>query len=98
MATDWKELEEAEDRAYLMADIARMAPATFTVEQQGEILKDMVSASFAIEDALREDFAALDKQMQTKLLDSLGASGAHDRAWWQRLLMDGPRRRDRITV
>lgn len=98
MASDWKELEEAEDRAYLMADIAQMAPATFTVEQQGEILKDMVSASFAIEEALREDFATLSEELQTMLLDSLGASGAHDRAWWQRLLMDGPRRRDRITV
>lgn len=98
MATDWKALEEAEDKAYLMADIARMAPATFTVEQKGEILKDMVAASLAIEEALREDFATLSEEMQTMLLDSLGASEAHDRVWWQRLLMDGPRHRDRITV
>ena len=98
MATDLKALQEAEDHAYFMAELVDFSPESFTFEEKRQILDDMLKSSAAIEDAMREDFAKLDEVAQTRLLDSLGASGYRDRDWWYRMLMDGPRHRDKPTT
>lgn len=96
--TNIKELKEAEDHAYFMAELVDISPESFTFEEKRRILDDMLKSSAAIEDAMREDFAKLDEVAQTKLLDGLGASGYRDRDWWYRMLMDGPRHRDKPTI
>lgn len=96
--TNMKELKEAEDHAYFMAELVDISPESFTFEEKRRILDDMLKSSAAIEDAMREDFAKLDEVAQTKLLDGLGASGYRDRDWWYRMLMDGPRHRDKPTI
>ena len=58
----------------------------------------MLEASSAIENRMRGNFAELDEVTQTRLLDSLGTSGYRDRDWWYRMLMDGPRHRDKPTI
>lgn len=98
MATDLKELQEAEDIAYFRAELVDISPESFTFEEKRQILDDMLKSSAAIEDAMREDFAKLDEVAQTKLLDNLGESGYRDRDWWYRMLMDGPRHRDKPTI
>ena len=97
MTENWKALEDAEDHAYFMAELVDMSPESFSLEEKRQILDDMIASSTAIENALREDFARLDEVAQTRLLDSLGASGYRDRDWWYRMLMDGPVHRDRPT-
>lgn len=96
--TDWKTLEEAEDHAYFMAELVDISPESFTLEEKKQILEDMWKTSSDIENRMREDFAKLDEVSQTKLLDSLGASGYRDRDWWYRMLMDGPKHRAKPTI
>lgn len=98
MATNWQTLEEAEDHAYFMAELVDISPESFTLEEKKQILEDMWKTSSDIENRMREDFAKLDEVSQTKLLDSLGASGYRDRDWWYRMLMDGPKHRDKPTI
>lgn len=96
--TDWKTLEEAEDHAYFMAELVDISPESFTLEEKKQILEDMWKTSSDIENRMREDFAKLDEVSQTKLLDSLGASGYRDRDWWYRMLMGGPKHRAKPTI
>lgn len=98
MATNWQTLEEAEDHAYFMAELVDISPESFTLEEKKQILEDMWKTSSDIENRMHEDFAKLDEVSQTKLLDSLGASGYRDRDWWYRMLMDGPKHRDKPTI
>lgn len=98
MTENWKALEDAEDLAYFRAELVDMSPESFSLEEKRQILDDMIASSAAIENALREDFARLDEVSQTQLLDSLGTSGYRDRDWWYRMLMDGPKHRDKPTI
>ena len=98
MAEDWKDLEEAEDFAYFRAELVEMSPESYSLEEKKQILEDMWKTSSDIENRMREDFAKLDEVSQTKLLDSLGASGYRDPDWWYRMLMDGPKHRDKPTI
>lgn len=98
MTEDMKQLERAEDHAYFMAELVDMSPESFTLEEKRRMLDDMIRSSLAIEDAMWEDFAKLDEVTQTRLLDSLGASGCRDRDWWYRMLMDGPVHREFPTI
>ena len=98
MATDWQTLEEAEDHAYFMAELVDISPESFTLEEKRKILDDMLEASSAIENRMRGNFAELDEVTQTRLLDSLGTSGYRDGDWWYRMLMDGPRHRDKPSI
>lgn len=81
MKENWKDLEDAEDHAYFMAELVDMSPESFTLEEKKAILDDMIESSTAIEDAMREGFARLGEVTQTRLLDSLGQSGYRDRDW-----------------
>lgn len=98
MATDWKALEDAEDRAYFMAELMDISPESFTLEEKKQILHDMVASSSAIENAMRDEFAELDEATQTRLIDDLAADGPRSREWWYEVLVDGPRRRDFPTL
>ncbi|WP_346697390.1 hypothetical protein [Thermophilibacter mediterraneus] len=98
MREDWNQLEAREDHAYFMAELVDMSPESFTLEEKRKILDDMIASSSAIENRMREDFAKLDEVTQTRLLDSLGASGCRDRDWWYRMLMDGPVHREFPTI
>lgn len=81
-----------------MAGIVEISPESFTLEEKQEILRDMVAASAAIENAMRDDFARLDEVTQTRLIDTLAKAGPRDRGWWHRMLVAGPRRREGITI
>ena len=74
--SDYRELYEAEDHARFMAELTEISPESFTLDELRAILDEMVESKVAIEDNVREDFAKLDKVRQTRLLDSLGASGS----------------------
>ena len=89
---------DAEDHAHFMAGLVEYSPESFTSEQKRAILDELVGSKAAMEDALRESFSALGEREQTALLDSLGESGYRDRAWWRRMLMDGPVHRERPTI
>lgn len=94
----WKNLEDAEDSAYFRAGLVEMSPESYSLEEKKQVLEDMWKASSDIENRMREDFARLDEVTQTRLLDSLGTSGYRDRDWWYRMLMDGPKHRDKPTI
>lgn len=98
MDENWKNLEEAEDFAYFRAELVEMPPESYSLEEKRQILEDMRKTSSDIENRMREDFVKLDEVSQTKLLDSLGASGYRDRDWWYRMLMDSPKHRDKPTI
>ena len=74
MATDWNALTAEEDRAYFMAGIVEISPESFTIEEKQEILRDMVVASAAIENAMRDDFARFDEVTQTRLTATGGTA------------------------
>lgn len=93
MDEDWKNLE---DLAYFRAELVEMFPESYSLEEKKQILEDMWKTYSDIENGMREDFAKLDEVSQTKFLDSLGASGYRD--WWCRMLMDGPKRRDKPII
>ena len=112
MATDWNVLTAEEDRAYFMAELVDISPESFTLEEKQKILRDMVAASAAIENAMRDmvaasaaienamrdDFARFDEVTQTRLIDALAEAGPRSRDWWHRMLVAGPRHRDGITI
>lgn len=92
--TKWEGLERAEDHAYFMGELVEISPESFTLEEKREILRDMIVSSTAIENAMRDDFAALGEAEQTRLIDALTADGFRDHGWWYEALVDGPRHRD----
>lgn len=92
--TELKEMMELEDLAHFRADLVEISPESFTLDELKEILGDMIRSKVAMEDDMRESFAALGGVEQTRLLDMLGESGYKDRDWWRRMLMDGPRHRE----
>ena len=94
MATDWNALTAEEDRAYFMAELVEISPQSFTLEEKQRILRNMIEASAAIENAMRDDFARLDEVAQTRLIDALAEAGPRDRDWWYRTLVAGPRHRE----
>ena len=96
--TDWKTLIEAEDHAYFMGELVLMSPDSFTLEEKKQILQSMEKESSEIENGLREHFRTLDEVAQTRLLDSLGASGYRNRDWWRKMLMEFPRHREKPTI
>ena len=95
---EWGALEAAEDHAYFMAELMDISPESFTLEEKRQILADMVRTSAALENAMRDEFAELDEESQTVLLDTMAAVGPHDREWWYERLVDGPRHRDFPTL
>ena len=66
MATDWNALTAEEDRAYFMAELVEISPQSFTLEEKQRIPRNMIEASAAIENAMRDDFARLDEVTQTR--------------------------------
>lgn len=98
MATDWNALNAEEDRAYFMAELVEISPRSFTLEEKQRILRNMIEASTAIENAMRDDFARLDEVTQTRLIDALAEAGLRGRGWWYRMLVACPRRREGITI
>lgn len=92
-----KEMMELEDYAHFRAELVEISPQSFDIDELREILGDMIRSKVAMENDMRDSFAELGEVEQTKLLDSLGQSGYKDRDWWYRMLMDGPRHRDRPT-
>ncbi len=92
-----KEMMELEDYAHFRAELVEISPQSFNIDELREILDDMIRSKVAMENDMRDSFAELGEVEQTKLLDSLGQSGYKDRDWWYRMLMDGPRHRDRPT-
>ena len=97
MTEHWVDLYEDEALAYFRAELARISPGSYTLEEKKQILDDMRTTAVAAENAMREDFATLGEVEQTMLLDLLGASGFRDRDWWRRMLMDGPLHRQNPT-
>ena len=97
MTEHWVDLYEDEALAYFRAELARISPGSYTLEEKKQILDDMRTTAVAAENAMREDFATLSEVEQTMLLDLLGASGFRDRDWWRRMLMDGPLHRQNPT-
>ncbi len=79
MATDWNALTAEEDHAYFMAELVEISPRSFTLEEKQRILRNMIEASTAIENAMRDDFARLDEVTQTRLIDTLAEAGPRDR-------------------
>ena len=96
--TELKEMMELEDFAHFRADLVEISPESFTLDELKEILGDMIRSKVAMEDDMRESFAALGEVEQTRLLDMLGESGYKDRDWWCRMLLDGPRHREFPTI
>lgn len=92
--TELKEMIELEDFAHFRAELVEISPESFTLNELKEILGDMIRSKVAIEDDMRESFAAFGEVEQTRLLDLLGKSGYKNRDWWRRMLMDGPRHRE----
>lgn len=92
-----KKMMELEDYAHFRAELVEISPQSFDIDELREILDDMIRSKVAMENDMRDSFAELGEVEQTKLLDSLGQSGYKDRDWWYRMLMDGPRHRDRPT-
>ena len=96
--TEWTALEEAEDHAYFMAELMEISPESFTLEEKKQILRELITSKAAIENAMRDEFAELDEESQTVLLDTMAAVSPHDREWWYERLVDGPRHRDFPTL
>lgn len=62
-----------------MAELMGISPESFSPKEKLQILTDMVAASSAIEDAMRDDFSRLDEVTQTRLLDAMAEEGRENR-------------------
>lgn len=79
---NWKNLEEAKDFAWFRAELAEMPSEIHSLKEEKQILEGMRRTPSTIENRMHEDPAKLSEVSQTRLLDSLGASGCHDCDWW----------------
>ena len=57
--TELKGMIELEDFAHFRADLVEISPESFTLDELKEILGDMIRSKVAMEDDMRESFAAL---------------------------------------
>ena len=97
-AADIEAMCALEDYSHFRAELVEISPQSFTLEELREILDDMIRSKVALEDSMRVHFTTLGEVEQTQLLDMLGISGCKDRAWWYRMLMDGPVHREFPTI
>ena len=85
--TDWTALQQAEDMAYLKADLCCYPPESYSLEEKKEICNEMVSTSKAMLDAMRADFEQLPLEARSKLLDMLCQSEVESPEWWWDVLV-----------
>ena len=81
------EVCQAEDTAYLRADICLCSPESYSLEEKKAICNDMMATSKAVLDAMREDFEQLPPDARARLLDMLCASGVESPEWWWDVLV-----------
>ena len=85
--TDWTALQQAEDMAYLKADLRCYSPESYSLEEKKEICNDMISTNKAMLDAMRADFEQLPPEARSKLLDMLCQSEVESLEWWWDVLV-----------
>ena len=85
--TKMTELTQAEDMAYFRADLCIYSPESYSLEEKKEICNDMMSTSWVVLDAMREDFQSCPPEFRAKLLDMLCNSGVESPQWWWDVLV-----------
>ena len=86
--TNWEQLMEEHEIAYLRGDIATSSPESYSIEEMAEISQAMDASTARIDAALRADFESMPAFMQKAMLDLLGTPGSPEREWWERILLD----------
>ena len=86
--TDWAQLAEEHEVAYLRADICIGSPESYTLDEKRKICEDMEASTAEVDAAMRADFESLPDFARKRLLDMLGAPGTPERDWWERVLLD----------
>ncbi|WP_165043008.1 hypothetical protein [Adlercreutzia sp. ZJ138] len=75
------EITQSEEMAYFRADLCLYSPESYSLEEKKEICNDMIAASKAVLESMREDFEQLTPDARAKLLDALCASGVESPQW-----------------
>ena len=84
---EWTELQQAEDMAYVRADLCCYSPESYTLDEKRAICNDMIITSKAVLDAMRADFEQLPADARSRLLDMLCQSGVESPEWWWDVLV-----------
>ena len=73
--TNWAQLAEEHEVAYLRADICIGSPESYTLDEKRKICEDMEASTAEVDAAMRADFESLPDFARKRLLDMLGAMG-----------------------
>lgn len=82
------ELIEANEIAFLHADICLGSPESYSLDEKRQICENIDATNAAIDEAMRKDFESLPDFAKKSMLDLLGAPGTPEREWWERILLD----------
>ena len=85
--TEWNQLREEHEIAYLRGDLATSSPESYTVEEMKEISDGIFESTAKIDAAMRADFESLPPEAREKLLAMLCASGVESESFWKTILI-----------
>ena len=88
MATNWNELMEGHEIAYLRADICLSSPQSYSLDEKKRICEDMDASTNEVDSAMKADFESLPFEAQNALLSMLCASGCMTLEWWHDTLLE----------
>ena len=88
MSNDWNQLAEANEIAFLHADVCLGSPESYSLDEKRQICENIDATNAAIDAAMRAEFETLPDFAKPMLLDMLGAPGTPEREWWERILLD----------
>ena len=83
----WNELKQAEDMANFKADLCPYSPESYSLDEKRAICNEMISASKAVLDAMREDFQAYPPEFRSKLLAIICEAEPEKADWWWDVLV-----------
>lgn len=99
MNTNWNELIEEHEIAYLRGDLATSSPKSYTIEEMREISDGMFESTAKVEAAIRNDFNSMPSIAQAKMLDLLQRVDSEHFDWWLEVLLGkAPDSLDAINV
>lgn len=87
MKSTIKALHAEQEVSLLRADLALSSPQSYTLEEKRQICEDIDAKTQALDDAIREDFNSMPKEMQAAMLSLLVGSGTQPEGFWERLLL-----------
>ena len=87
MQTNWNQLKENHEIAFLRGDLATSSPQSYTLEEMKAISDEMAASTAEVEAALRADFQAMPAFAQQRMMELLASVDPGNMRFWEELLL-----------